>query len=66
MFGIQDTLTRGTTNLKEEPNGGTQVGAVRTWIQPAMVEQGGRYVYAAVAPPESPYTPPPFDTPLDR
>ncbi|XP_022080776.1 transcription factor COE1-like isoform X2 [Acanthaster planci] len=40
MFGIQDSLTRGTTNLKEEPTGTAQVGSIRSWMQPSMVEQG--------------------------
>ncbi|XP_038046771.1 transcription factor COE3-like [Patiria miniata] len=40
MFGIQDSLTRGTTNLKEEPSGTAQVGSIRSWMQPSMVEQG--------------------------
>ncbi|XP_033633050.1 transcription factor COE3-like [Asterias rubens] len=40
MFGIQDSLTRGTTNLKEEPSGSAQVGSIRSWMQPTMVEQG--------------------------
>ncbi|XP_072177156.1 transcription factor COE1-like [Diadema setosum] len=43
MFGIQDSLTRGSTNLKEEPIINTaQVGssAVRAgWMQPGMVDQ---------------------------
>ncbi|XP_070540208.1 transcription factor COE3-like isoform X14 [Ptychodera flava] len=36
MFGIQDTLSRGPTNLKEEPLS----SGVRNWMQPTMVEQG--------------------------
>ncbi|XP_077861834.1 early B-cell factor 3-like isoform X1 [Saccoglossus kowalevskii] len=36
MFGIQDTLSRGPTNLKEEPLS----SGVRGWMQPTMVEQG--------------------------
>lgn len=41
MFGIQDSIqARGpvTTNLKEEPLA-SQLGTVRNWMQPSVVDQ---------------------------
>ncbi len=40
MFGIQDSLQArgpGVTNLKEEPIS-SQLGAVRNWMQPTVVD----------------------------
>jgi len=60
MFDIQDTLPRGTTTLKEEPLG-SQIGSVRNWMQPSIVDQTAtryRTSHLAFFGPSGPYPSP--------